>query len=100
MEIVTKTSGEKITLTIDFTDRLPTGATVSTATVAAVEYRQRTNVASTLLVSTTGTVTTPNVSFTVQNGTSKLDYLVTVLATLSTGSQKISKSVLVRVFDE
>jgi hypothetical protein len=99
MEIFPKSSVEKPTLTADFTNQMPSSATVVSATVSAVEYKEREDVSASLLTSTTGVVASPYVSFTVQAGQSRLDYLITITATRSNGNV-VEQFFLLRVFDQ
>ena len=82
MEIQFQQPGERITYEIDFSPRLLGSVTVSSATCSAVNLT--TGAAdNTILQSTTCTVTSPNVFFTVTSPTANRRYKVTVLATLS-----------------
>lgn len=90
-----KISGETITQLIDYSDRLPSGVSVSSATASAVRLNDGA-VDGTVL----GTVsnTASSVSFVATAGTDGLDYLVTVSATLS-NSDVLKDLVLMSVRD-
>lgn len=87
----TKTSAEKFSIAIDFTNRWPTGATaLSSATFAAYKQKfpngPRTLASSTVLLSTTGSVDSKTASATVQAGANGYSYLITCAATCDDGS--------------
>lgn len=84
MELVEKQSREKQVLTIDYSSVLPSGVTVSSGVVEAVDGRGA-DVAATLLTSTTATTTSTTAKAVLQNGTNGERYKITMLATLSDG---------------
>lgn len=92
-----KQSAERRTRTIDFSDRVPSGVTISSATVACVKASTL-ELVNDMLASTTATVSGGNVSFTVLGGESGVDYRITVTATLS-DSEVVTGDVMMRVQD-
>lgn len=87
---ITKHSTEIRTRSVDFDEKVPTGVTISSATIAAVELPTLTDRASTVLQSTTGTVSGTTVSFIAKAGTSGTRYKITVTATLSSGDKLVA----------
>lgn len=79
-----KQPAERRTKTIDFSAKLPTGVTISSATVAIVDPSTLESHNS-MLASTTGTVSGDTVSFVVLGGEGDQEYNITVTATLSSG---------------
>ena len=90
-----KETGERLTLEIDLTDRLPTSATPSTVAVTATDETLGTS-ASSILPSATGTASGAIISFAVYSGTTAHDYDVKVLTTLS-NSDVLKENVILKV---
>lgn len=70
---------------MDYTNKLPTGATVSSGTVAAVDLVDNSSASSTVLASTTATISGAQARVKVQAGTNGRSYIVTFTTTLSNG---------------
>ena len=77
-----KQPSEVMTRSIDFSGRLADGVTLSSATATVIDMLDNSDVSASLLASTTGTVSSPNASFTFQNGVDGRKYKVSVLGTL------------------
>lgn len=82
MSVIEKTPNEKYTITVDFEDRLPTGATVSSGTVGAIDLSNGQSTED-VIGSTTATVTTTTAAVVLQAGTANKDYKITFTVTLS-----------------
>lgn len=85
MELIYCRPSERTTRSFDFTNKLASGVTVSSATIACVDLTDGTTTSSTNLQSTTGTVASDSLSvaFTFKNPTEGRDYEVTCTATCS-----------------
>ena len=97
--IFEKKSAESFTVAVDFTDLLAASDTVTSCTVAAIDYEHKTSVsagASKVIGSTTATVATPNASVIVEGGTKGRDYQITFTAT-TTGGDTLLIELLMRV---
>lgn len=77
---------EEFVFAVDFTPRLPTGATVASGTVTAIDETTGADASSTVL-SGTATTTTTTVARKVVAGTSGTRYKLTYRATLSSGDK-------------
>jgi hypothetical protein len=91
-----KHPSEIIVKTVSYSDRLPSGVTVSSATIAAKDLHDASNVSSTVLGSTSGSTTSSATSFTAKAGTDGRDYLITVSSTLS-DTEKFVDQILMHV---
>lgn len=85
MESFPKQPAEAYTIAMDYTNKLPTGATVSSGTVAAVDLVDNSSASSTVLASTTATISGAQARVKVQAGTNGRSYIVTFTTTLSNG---------------
>lgn len=83
MEKIIKQPSEIITYGVNFTARMPEGATLSSATVSAIFLGDGTSATGTVLLSSICTIVSSTAKFTVQSGINGGDYKITVLATLS-----------------
>jgi hypothetical protein len=81
-----KQPAEILPVTIDFTTRLPSGATISSATLSAIDLSDNSSVSATIWVSTTGSVSGAKVTGKARNGTTEKIYKLTFTLTLSDGS--------------
>lgn len=81
-----KQPAEILPVTIDFTTRLPSGATISSAVLTALDLTNNGDVSGTIWVSTTGTVSGSKVTGKARNGTTERTYKLTFILTLSDGS--------------
>ena len=80
MDVVEKKPAEKFAVSIDFTDRLPSGATISSGTVTAKIVE--TGAADTsVYASGTLTTTTTTAAATLQAGSDGAKYVITYLLT-------------------
>lgn len=95
MEIFRKTAAEIYPVTIDFTNRLPTGTTVASGSGSARNMRTDAS-ASSVFVSTNLTVTDTTAKGVVTGGSVGDDYEMTFTATLSDGSVLVEQ-LLMRV---
>ena len=84
--VVQKQPSERFPVAISYANRLPSGVSLASATVAAIRLDDQSEASSTLLYSTTAQVSGTDVVVGLQAGTDGKDYQVTVTATLSTGS--------------
>lgn len=82
MSNFTKQPAEKRTIAVEYLNELPSGVTVVSGTVAAVDGNG-VDVASTVLTSTTATISGTQARAQVKAGTSGVDYKITFLTTLS-----------------
>lgn len=98
MAHVEKLAAEKFPITIDFADRLPTGASVVSGTAAAYQLPALTNVSSTLLVSTTVSVASNKGTVVAQAGTAGVRYRIVLSMTLSS-SYILEEIVTLEVID-
>jgi hypothetical protein len=80
-----KQSSEKRPFTVTYTDRMPSGATLSSCTVAAYNLVSGT-LASSVVSSMTATIDGDTASVFLQAGTDSVRYKITFTATLSDGS--------------
>lgn len=86
METFVKQPSEKQTRAFDYSGKLSIGAaSISSATVSAIDTSDGTSVSGTVLTSTTAVVSGYQVRFTVQAGTDGKTYKISTLATLNTG---------------
>ena len=82
--IYTKQPGEKETIKIDFSNRLPSGVTISSLTSAKMyKYSDDTDVSSTMITNTS--VTSPYVYVQIDDGTDGVEYYLTVKIVLDNG---------------
>ena len=79
-----KQPAERRTRTIDFSAKIPTAATITTATLALVDAETN-ELLNAMLASTTGTISGGTVSFAMLGGEDGGQYKITATATLSTG---------------
>jgi hypothetical protein len=84
-----KTPAETETLAVEFLDRLPSGVTVSSGTVTAVDEDGTTD--ETVLGSTTATISGTQTQFVVQAGTHGKFYTVKVTTTLSNSAVRVDE---------
>ncbi len=82
---VVKPSAEKRAFTVDFTDRMPTSATLSSCAVSGVKLSTAAT-DNTVVSSTTATIDGAGASVFIQAGTAGQKYRITFTATLSDGS--------------
>ena len=81
-----KQPAEKFPISIDFTNRLPSGLTISTVTLAALDLSTNSDVTTTIFGGTSGTVSGNKATGTVRAGTNGHAYKLTITATLSDSS--------------
>lgn len=81
-----KQSGEKYTIAVDFSSKLPSGRSVSSCTVTATDYYDESDVASTVLADGTAVVSSDVCSEVVQAGTSGRTYEIKFIAVLDNTS--------------
>lgn len=86
-----KISTEKMPLSIDMTNRLPSSTTISSVTISAIDLSSNSDVSGTVLVSTTGTISGNVVKGIVQSGTLNKDYEIKFTCTLSDSSILVEK---------
>lgn len=91
MEDFIKISSEKMPLSIDMTNRLPSSTTISSVTISATDLSSNSDVSVTVLVSTTGTISGNVVKGIVQSGTLNKDYQIKFTCTLSDSSILVEK---------
>ena len=99
METITKQPSEVITYGIDFTARMPSGSSLSSAVASAVFLGDGSNASSSVLTSETCTIASSVAKFTVQSGLNGGDYKITILATLS-NSNILENDILMKVRSE
>lgn len=95
MNTFQKQPAEAYTIAIEFLNKLPTGATVSSGTVSAFDV-QAAATDNTVLASTTATTTDTQARVKVQAGTNGKDYKITFAVTLS-DSSVLEEDVLMQV---
>lgn len=81
-----KRPGERYSVAVDFASKLPTGASLASGSLTAVNKEAGTDVAASVLDSTTATISGTKASFRGQNGTTETDYLITLTVVLTDGS--------------
>ena len=96
MDSFTKQSSEQFTITIDFSNRLGTGETISSYTLGAVNNSTSEDVESTIINSDTKDTT--KVYINVKDGTNGTTYKLTILVTTS-ASNKYEKDLLMKIVD-
>ncbi len=97
MESVIKSSSEVIPHTIDWTNRIPSTDTISSASVTAINLKtQATDL--TIFVSPTGTVSSFNTSFRLQAGSNGTDYKM--IFTAITANHTYTQAQLLKVREE
>lgn len=82
-------SGEVVAWVFDFTNRLISSQTVSSATATMTQLDTGTDVSVTTIVGSPS-VSSPNVTVTVQSLTARKRYRLSVLAVLSGGSHQVA----------
>lgn len=80
-----KQPAEMYPIGIDFTGKLPSGATLASATVSALSMSDGSNQTGTVLQSSTATIVGTQALIRVLGGTHGIQYQITFRATLSTG---------------
>lgn len=95
--IFQKQPAEQYPIAIEFNDKLPSGAMVSSGTVKAEDGG--TDVSSTVLGSTIATIVGTQAKVTVKAGTTDKQYKITFLVTLSDNS-KLEEEVFMNVKEE
>jgi len=92
---IIKAPSETYPVTIDYTDRLPSGATIASGTAAIYDFLDDSSATSTMIPGSV-TATSPNLTFDLLAGTAGKDYLLVVTATI-TGSKPLVDFFRVRV---
>jgi hypothetical protein len=95
MKMFEKQPAESWPIAVEFSGKLPSGASLSSGTVSAI----RTDTGATdnsVLASTTATIVGTQARVKVQSGTTGIDYKITFLVTLSDGSV-LEEDVLMQV---
>lgn len=91
-----KRPAEEFTVAVEWATKLPSGATLSSGTLVAVDRMTGSDVSATVLASTTATISGTQASLKGKVGTSPTDYLITMTVTLSTGD-KLIEEILMQV---
>lgn len=86
MQSFSKQPSEKYPIAIEWSGKLPSGATLSSCTVGAVNNADNTDATGTVLVSPSGTVSGTQSKAIVQAGTNNTNYKITFTVVLSDGS--------------
>lgn len=97
-ETIRKQSAEKYPILVDFTNKLPTGATISSATSAAYDLVDNSDVSATLINGTTKTDTSVTVKL--QAGITNHKYKITVTATLSDSFSVLEEDFYLEIIDQ
>ncbi len=95
METIIKTPSETYPVSIDYTDRLPSGASLVSATAVIYDTTDDSSATSTMIPGSL-TISGSSVLFDLLAGTAKKDYLLIVTATI-TGSKPLEDVFRVRV---
>lgn len=98
MNTFSKQSSETYTIGVDFTGKLPTGATISSGTVSAKD-QAGTDMTATVLSGTSATIMMNEARIKVLAGLHGQNYRIRFLITLST-SDLLEEDVLMRVANE
>lgn len=98
MEQFIKQPGESYFIGFDFTNRLPSGSSLSSGTVSAIDLYDGATVSSTVLASTSATIAGSTAKVKVQAGTHNRKYKITFSMTLST-SEVLQEDVIMQVQD-
>lgn len=85
METFSKQPAEQYSIAFDYTDRLPTGRTITSALVSATIISSGADATGTVIGTPTATVVGNEARFTIQAGTTGVDYKITVTLTLDNG---------------
>jgi hypothetical protein len=96
MDSFTKQSSEQFTITIDFSNRLGAGETISSYTLTTINNSTSEDVESTIVNS--DTYDTTKVYINVKAGTNGTTYKFTILVTTSS-SNKYEKDLLMKIID-
>lgn len=91
-----KQPGEDYSIAIEFLDKLPTGRTLTSGTVAALDLGTGTSASATVLASTTATISGTQARVKVQAGTHGKDYKITFLCDLDNG-ETLEEDVIMKV---
>jgi hypothetical protein len=94
MNVWTKRPAEAYAEAIEFAGRLPTGTTLSTGTLSAINRATGADATSTVLASASATISGTQAIIQGKAGTSPVDYLITLTATLSDGSTLVEEILL------
>lgn len=81
-----KQPSERLTLALEWSEKIPTGVSVVSATLSAIRTDTSADATSTVLSSSTGVISGTQVKMTVLAGTSGVDYKITILTTFSDGT--------------
>jgi hypothetical protein len=81
--VIQKQPSEKLTLAFEFLNKLPSGATLSSGSISAINKADSSDVTDTLLTSATMTIAGTQALFQVIGGTDSNKYQVTALVTLT-----------------
>lgn len=84
--VLLKEPGENFVVGFDFSARLPTGRSLDSGTVAAVNLSDDSDASATVLASTTATISDMQALVRVQSGTAWVSYAVTFTVTLDDAS--------------
>lgn len=95
---IRKQSNEKYPVLVDFTNNLPSTTTISSATSAAYDLKDNSNVSATLINATTNTTT--GVTVKLQAGTTSKKYKITVTATLSDSFSVLEEDFYLEIIDQ
>ena len=98
MEQFIKQPGESYFIGFDFVNRLPSGATLSSGTVAAIDLEDLSTQSTIVLASTTATISGTTAKVKVQAGTHDRKYKITFSVTLSS-AEVLQEDVVMQVQD-
>ena len=99
MYSLVKQSSESSPAAFDFKDRLPSGMSVVSATVSAIDTADGSDATSLVLQSPTASISGTRAGFIVQNGTSGKTYKITMLAMISGAGTLLEEQLLLIVDD-
>lgn len=98
MQEFTKSSNEIFPVEVDFTDSLPTGETLSTGAVSAVDLATGLT-DNTVLGSTTASISSPKASFIATGGTNGESFKIVLAVTTTPGGYVFQENILMTIDD-
>ena len=90
----TKRPSENYSVAIEWAGKMPTGLTLQSGTLTAVDHGTGADVTGTVLASPSAVIAGTQASFTGRAGNSPTDYLITLTVTLSDGSLRVQEVLL------
>ena len=96
MATINKQVAEQITYAFEFKDKLPTGASLASGTLSAIDVSDNSDQSTVVLDSTTATISGTQARFRAKAGTDGSKYKITLVATLD-NNDKLEEDVILSV---